>query len=135
MNRLAVTMLVLALGGGGAWADDVADPAAQQSAAEDSMLGMLTMKAGVEMSEADRGYVKAMQAMQQTLMKTEMTGRADSDFLRMMIPHHQSTIDMVDVLLAQKDVDPEIRKMAEAMRAAQAKEIVAMQAWLEAHPE
>lgn len=116
-------------------ADGSTDPAAQQSAAEDSMLGMLTMKPGSEMSEADRGYMKAMQAMQQSLMKTELTGNAGGDFARVMILHHQSAIDMVDVLLAQKDVDPGIRSMAEDMRAAQAREIVAMQTWLEAHPQ
>ena len=98
------------------------------------MLGMLTMKPGADMSEADRGYMKSMQTMQQNVMKTEMSGNASGDFVRMMIPHHQSAIDMIDVLLAQKDVDPDIRKMAEKMRADQAKEIVEMQKWLEAHP-
>lgn len=135
MNRttsLAFALVLMALP---AAADDVADPAAQQSAAEDSMLGMLTMKPGAELSEADRGYMKAMQAMQQTLMKTEMSGDASADFVRMMIPHHQSAIDMIDVLTAQKDVDPQIREMADRMRAAQAKEIVEMQKWLDAHPQ
>ena len=134
MNRLAAFALPLVLMALPAAADDVADPAAQQSAAEDSMLGMLTMKPGAEMSEADRGYMKAMQTMQQALMKTEMSGDASADFVRMMIPHHQSAIDMIDVLLAQKDVAPEIARMAKEMRAAQAKEIVEMQKWLEEHP-
>lgn len=135
MNRPAVTALSLMLMAWPAAADDPVDPAAQQNAAEDSMLGMLTMKAGAEMSEADRGYMKAMQTMQQTLMKIEMTGDASGDFVRMMITHHQSAIDMIDALMAQKDIDPEIREMAERMRAAQAKEIVEMQAWLEKHPK
>ena len=116
-------------------ADDAPDPAAQRSAAEDSMMGMLTMRAGADMSEADRGYVKSMQTMQQALMKTEMTGDASGDFARVMILHHQSAIDMIDVLLAQEDVAPEIARMAEAMRATQAKEIVQMQKGLEAHPD
>lgn len=116
-------------------AADEATPAAQQSAAEDSMLGMLTMRAGAEMSEADRGYMKAIQAMQQRLMKTEMSGNASADFARLMIVHHQLAIDIVDVLTAQKDVDPLVRDMADKMRAAQAGEIVEMQAWLEAHPK
>ena len=132
MNRIAAIAFSLAVMALPATADGT-DPAAQQSAAEDSMLGMLTMKPGAELSEADRGYMKAMQTMQQTLMKIEMSGDASGDFVRMMIPHHQSAIDMIDVLLAQKDVDPEIRDMAEKMRAAQAKEIVAMQKWLETH--
>jgi uncharacterized protein (DUF305 family) len=133
MNRLATATLLLLFAGMPAHGDGAPDPAARECAAEDSMLGMLTMRPGGEASEADRGYVKAMQTMQQTLMKTEMSGTAGGDFLRVMIPHHQSAIDMIDVLLTQKDVDPETRKMAEGMRAAQAKEIVEMQAWLEKH--
>lgn len=117
---------------GAALAQDAPQPP-PQAAAEDSMLNMLTMHAGAEMSEADRGYVKAMQAMQQTLLKTEMTGDASGDFLRVMIPHHQSAIDMVDVLLQQKDIDPEVKTMAERMKAAQQKEIADMQKKLEAY--
>lgn len=133
MNRVATATLLLLLSAMPAHADGATDPAARECAAEDNMLGMLTMKPGAEASEADRGYMKAMQTMQQTLMKTEMSGTTGGDFLRMMIPHHQSAIDMIDVLLAQKDVDPETRKLAEDMRASQAKEIVDMQAWLEKH--
>lgn len=114
-------------------ADEVASPAADE-AAEDSMLGMMTMKSGAEMSEADRGYLKAMRTMQQNMMKMEMTGNASADFARMMIPHHQSAIDMVDVLLAEKDIDAEIRTMAEHMREQQAKEIAELQRWLQRHP-
>ena len=57
MIRIAAASLALALLALPVHADDVADPAAQQSAAEDSMLGMLTMKPGADMSEADRGYM------------------------------------------------------------------------------
>ena len=135
MIRIAAASLALALLALPVHADDVADPAAQQSAAEDSMLGMLTMKPGADMSEADRGYMKAMQTMQQNVMKTEMSGNASGDFVRMMIPHHQGAVDMIDALLAQADVDSDIRKMAEKMRADQSSEIVAMQKWLEAHPQ
>ena len=135
MIRIAAASFALALLALPVHADDVADPAAQQSAAEDSMLGMLTMKPGADMSEADRGYMKAMQTMQQNVMKTEMSGNASGDFVRMMIPHHQGAVDMIDALLAQADVDSDIRKMAEKMRADQSSEIVAMQKWLEAHPQ
>lgn len=105
----------------------------QKPADADSMMGMMTMRPGMEMSEADRGYMKAMQAMQQSMMKAEMTGDASGDFAGMMIPHHQSAIDMVDVLLAQKDIDPEIKEMAEKMKKEQTKEIAKLQKWLEAH--
>lgn len=129
---LALTV-ILAMWGGASHAQDTSPQPAPLAAAEDSMLNMLTMRAGAEMSEADRGYVKAMQTMQQTLLKTEMSGDPSGDFLRMMIPHHQSAIDMVDVLLQQKDIDPEVRKMAEKMKAAQTREIAEMQKKLETY--
>lgn len=132
-TRLTFLACATALAGGTALAQEGTNPPAQQSIADESMLNMLTMRAGAEMSEADRGYMKAMQAMQQTLMKTEMTGDPSGDFLRMMIPHHQSAVAMVDVLLQQKDIAPDVRAMAEAMRAAQMKEIGEMQKALEAY--
>ncbi len=107
----------------------------QTPADANSMMGMMTMRPGMEMSEADRGYTKAMQTMQQSMMKMEMSGDASGDFARMMIPHHQSAIDMVDVLLAQKDVDPEIKEMAEKMKKDQTEEIGKLQKWLETHPK
>ena len=107
----------------------------QKPADTDSMMGMMTMRPGAEMSEADRGYMKAMQSMQQDMMKLEMSGDASGDFARMMIPHHQSAVAMVDVLLAQKDIDPELKKMAEKMKEDQTKEIAELQKWLEAHPK
>lgn len=135
MMKTAAVILFAIVAAGPALADDASEPSAQQSAAEDTLLGMLTMKAGAEMSEADRGYMKAMQTMQQAVMKTEMSGNPGGDFARVMIPHHQSAIDMVDVLLAQKDIDPAMRALAEGMRADQAREIAALQAWLETHPQ
>ena len=133
MYRLAAAGFSLAIFATAALADEAPDPTAQRSAAEDSMLGMLTMKAGADVSEADRGFMKAMQTMQQVLMKTEMSGNASGDFVRMMIPQQQSTIDMIDALLAEPGTDPDIRKMAERMRADRVKDIVEMQRWLEAH--
>lgn len=109
--------------------------AAEAAATPETMLGMMTMKPGAEMSEADKGFQKSMETMQQSMMKTEMTGDPSGDFVRVMIPHHQSAVDMVDMLLAQKDVDPDIRKMAEKMKKDQTREIAEMKAWLEKHPQ
>ena len=128
MKTVFAAALSLFLLGGAALAQE------QEPAAEaESMMGMMTMRPGMEMSEADRGYMKAMQTMQQSMMKMEMTGDPSGDFARMMIPHHQSAIDMADVLLAQKDVDPELKKMAEKMKDDQTKEIGELQKWLETH--
>lgn len=65
---------------------------------------------------------------------TEMTENAGGDFARMMIAHQSSAIDMVDGLLAENDIDPDLRAMAEQMGEAQAKEIPALQKWLQRHP-
>ena len=94
---------------------------------------MMKMKPGMQMSEADKGYMAAMQAMGQRMMEMEMTGDPSGDFARMMIPHHQSAVDMAEVLLAQKEIDPEMKKLAEKVVEDQTKEIEQLKAWLQAH--
>ncbi|QPB20409.1 DUF305 domain-containing protein [Rhizobium sp. 007] len=65
-------------------------------------------------------------------MAIEMTGDADADFVRSMIPHHQGAIDMAQIEL-QYGKDANIRKLAEAVIKAQEAEIADMNAWLKAH--
>ena len=96
---------------------------------------MMKMKPGMEMSEADKGYMDAMQTMHQGMMQMEMTGDPSADFVRMMIPHHQSAIDMAKVLLQQQKVDPEIKAIAEDIVKAQTAEIEKFEAWLKTHDQ
>lgn len=70
----------------------------------------------------------AMQQMQHG-MDIPATGDVDIDFARMMIPHHQGAIEMAKTELAGGK-DPELRKLAEEIIAAQEKEIAFLEAWL-----
>lgn len=75
----------------------------------------------------------AMTSMCEGMDSMQMTGSIDHDFLLMMIPHHQSALDMAKAYL-KEGVAPEIRAMAESVIAAQQKEIEEMQTWLKEHP-
>jgi len=65
-------------------------------------------------------------------MTMSFTGDADVDFVKAMIPHHRGAVDMAKVEL-QYGNDPELRKLAEDIIAAQDSEIALMNAWLAKH--
>jgi uncharacterized protein (DUF305 family) len=82
-------------------------------------------------SASTEGYKAANEAMHRA-MNIPYTGDADVDFVRQMMPHHQAAVDMAKVVLAHGK-DPEIKKLAQEIMAAQEKEIAFMRAWLAKH--
>lgn len=79
-------------------------------------------------SPATTAFMEANMKMHQA-MEIDYSGDADVDFVRGMIAHHQGAIDMAKVELEHGD-DPEVRKLAEGIIAAQEGEIKWMQDWL-----
>jgi uncharacterized protein (DUF305 family) len=62
-------------------------------------------------------------------MAIEPSGDADVDFVKGMIPHHQGAVEMARIVL-QFGKDPQLKKLARDIIAAQDKEIAFMQQWL-----
>ena len=84
-----------------------------------------------EMIGAMKAYMDAMAKMNRDMGAMTMTGKPVRDFALMMIPHHQSAIDMARAYLASGENDPELVKLSNAIIAAQEAEIAFLKAWLQ----
>ena len=82
----------------------LAGPVGAQSESGMGHGGMqMKMQGGKEPSEANKGYMQGMMKMHESMSSMEMTGDPTRDFVLMMVPHHQSAIDMAQVLLKGSD--------------------------------
>ncbi len=72
-------------------------------------------------ADMDTGMARMMQDMH----GPGYTGQPDSDFLAMMIPHHEGAVDMARLVLIHGR-DPMVRQIAEDIIASQTVEIAAM---------
>jgi len=79
---------------------------------------------------ASNAYMAAMQTMDAAMASMPMTGQPGLDYARMMIPHHQSAIDMAKAYLASGETDPVLTKLSNDVVASQQAEIATLQAWI-----
>jgi uncharacterized protein (DUF305 family) len=86
-------------------------------------------------SPADDAYMDAMQKMQQAILAMDMSGDASGDYARIMIVHQQGALEMAEVLLKQKRVDPTLKKLVERIKAEEKRGMADLQRWLNNHQQ
>jgi uncharacterized protein (DUF305 family) len=91
--------------------------------------GMMRQSPAAAQSGAAKAYMAAMDKMHGPMMQAVQDPDPDVAFVRGMIPHHQSAIDMARVVL-QYGKDDQAKKWANDVIREQQREITEMQEWL-----
>lgn len=73
-----------------------------------------------------------MNQMHSGMHSIQPSGDSDTDFVRLMLPHHQGAIDMAKTEL-MRGKDPQMRRLAQEIIADQQSEIQLMQLWQKQH--
>ncbi len=86
------------------------------------------LPAGPDAAAAAKAFTDVNAKMHKDMTMT-FSGKADIDFMKGMIPHHEGAVEMAKVLL-QFGKDPELRKLADDVIRTQNEEITMMRDWL-----
>lgn len=132
----AALFLVACEGGGDPVEQAMRDASAERQAATvtDGQVSRPTSAAdhaamghGDAPSAGDAAFAASETAMHERMMAA--SGETlDQAYIAKMVEHHRGAVAMADVALAQS-TDPEIRRMAQAVKDAQTREIAEMRAW------
>jgi uncharacterized protein (DUF305 family) len=78
------------------------------------------------------GLMEGMTRMHSAMSTTRPSADADTDFVALMLPHHQAAIDMAGVELTFGK-DPQLRRLAQEIVTDQESEIQLMKLWQQQH--
>lgn len=76
---------------------------------------------------ATTAMMQSMDRMHAEMNAMQVTGDVDRDFVALMVPHHQSAVDMARIYL-ESGTDPELRRLAQQIVTSQETEIAHMRA-------
>ncbi len=79
----------------------------------------------------DAFFKEAMSMMNNMKMDMDHSGSMDKQFAQMMVPHHQSAIDMSKAYVQAGAHEEKLKTMANNIIASQQKEIAELKAWLD----
>ena len=91
-----------------------------------SLIGIISSGAVVGFGLSDSIQAQSSPASENP--QQSQAAQVDQDFIEMMIPHHQDAIAMADLALTRSQ-RPEVKKIAEAIKKDQTREIQEMRTW------